>query len=232
MGGVSWDTFSEVNLTNKQSARATSAMSPYFKSFRKLETESQYLDDSFHNDCPIWVAQHEAKLVWSDVANLPPDIMLSVGSGRNVRDKDRSPRPSTDASTAVSMSSTKLVRKPPSFKPTRKVYKKLDDYQKRDQIWDKFMNGLSAEESGRCIRISPELNIPWPKFDDILRIDEIEREAEEVLQQNMPEIRETAHRLVSSVFFFEKDPGSVKQTTFGYTCKGVYTPPQGFKALN
>ncbi|KAI1411011.1 hypothetical protein F5Y13DRAFT_201533 [Hypoxylon sp. FL1857] len=212
-----------------EAARATSATSPYFKPFQKAETKGQYTSDNLRHVCPVWVAHQEMSLIWSDVTNLPPDIMLSVGTGCNVRDEHRSgsDRSSIIITEALSKVTAPLTKPTGNltFKSTETA-DKLAEYQRCSRIWDQFMarksvpNLLEAtEDRRRYIRISPELNIRTPKFDDIQRLDEVEREAEEVLQQNMVEIKEVAHRLVASAFFFEKD-GSVKQSCSGYTCKG------------
>ncbi|OTA56311.1 FabD/lysophospholipase-like protein [Hypoxylon sp. EC38] len=209
-----------------EAARATSAMSPYFKPFRKTETGNQYIDGGLRQACPVWVAHQEMNLIWSDVANSPPDIVLSVGAGCIVRNEDsfRGDRSSLgiDSSSKTTTPPAKLIGKSSS------TMGNLADYQKRSRTWDQFMARRSssnlletAEDTSRYIRISPELNIRAPRFDDIQRLDEVEREAEEVLQQNMAEIKEVAHRLVASAFFFEKDD-SVKQTPSGYTCKGEF----------
>ncbi|KAI1770384.1 hypothetical protein F4818DRAFT_450454 [Hypoxylon cercidicola] len=202
-----------------EAARATSATSPQFKAFLKPETKDQYVDGSLHHACPVWVAHHETKLIWGDIAHLPPDIMLSVGTGRNVRDNDRAhagrySRDITDTSSVISMPPVKPVGSPLPSKSAKKV-DRLDDCQKCGRTWDKFKAGrvtpdsVGSEHNGRYIRISPGLNIMAPKLDDVQRLDE-----------NAPEIREVAHRLVASTFFFEEDLGSMKQTASGYTCKG------------
>ncbi|KAI1100934.1 hypothetical protein F4804DRAFT_348064 [Jackrogersella minutella] len=211
-------------------ARATTAAIPYFKPFQKAETKDQYIDSSPHNACPIWVAHEEMKLIWSDVADSPPDIMLSIGTGEYVRDRHtpregRSSFSITDASSVISTASTKPIER--IFTRFTGQEHKNDISQMCKQTWDKFKagkftSGLSGEweDNRRYLRISPELDIPVPKFDDIHRIDEIEREAEEALQQNRIEIKEVVHQLIASTFYFEKDLGPLKQTSSGYTCKG------------
>lgn len=152
--------------------------------------------------------------------------MLSVGTGCHVKDGYMSQSgKSTNLNTDSSSSKNMFPLGNPFSKPTREVVK--TDDQAFNRIWNKFVGGKftsalsnTTEDRRRYVRISPELNIPAVKFDDIQRLDEIEREAEEVIQQNMLVIKEVAHRLIASTFFFEKDVGSVKQTASGYTCKG------------
>ncbi|KAI0814151.1 acyl transferase/acyl hydrolase/lysophospholipase [Xylaria sp. FL0064] len=72
-----------------EAARATFALPRYFKSFHfmsfhKVETHGTYVDDTENSACPAWVAHQEARLIWHDMA-IEPDIFLSIGIGRNVR---------------------------------------------------------------------------------------------------------------------------------------------------
>ncbi len=102
---------------------------------------------------------------------------------------------------------------------------RLNEYKDADRAWSRFMSGSShhlqvTEDSDRhYVRISPELFMTVPKFDQVQKMDDVEQEVEEVLLQ-MPEIGEIAHRLVASTFFFEKDPTSIRQTSSGYMCTG------------
>ncbi|KAI1079978.1 hypothetical protein F5B20DRAFT_147122 [Whalleya microplaca] len=215
-----------------EAARATFAVPPHFKPFQKIETKNEYIDGSKHHACPVWIAHHEKNLIWSDASNSSPDIMLSVGAGRNVRDKriSQGSRPShmiPDDSSLVSVTDSDLARK--GGLPSKSAIKIhfLDDYQRCDLAWDKFIAASdvldllqTTDDIRKYIRFSPELNMKIPKFDDIQMLDELEREADEVLQQNVLEIKEIAHRLVASTFFFDKELSSVEQTTSGYACRG------------
>lgn len=89
------------------SARATSATSPFFKSFVKPETGNEYADGGPALACPVAVAHHESKALWADVVHAPPDLMLSIGAGRNVGDRDEtSTSLSTNSVTDVSTTAT------------------------------------------------------------------------------------------------------------------------------
>lgn len=37
--------------------------------------------------CPVSTAYHESKSIWNDVADAPPDLLLSIGAGRNIGDR-------------------------------------------------------------------------------------------------------------------------------------------------
>ncbi|KAI2470767.1 FabD/lysophospholipase-like protein [Annulohypoxylon bovei var. microspora] len=70
-----------------EAARATTATPPFFKSYLKTETNQEYANNDLRYSCPAVIAHYEAKSIWSDIADSPPDLMLSIGAGRNVGDR-------------------------------------------------------------------------------------------------------------------------------------------------
>ncbi|KAI0857366.1 hypothetical protein F4860DRAFT_489915 [Xylaria cubensis] len=78
----------------------------------------------------------------------------------------------------------------------------------------------SIDDRSRYIRVNPKLNIATPKYDDIKQLGVLEREAEEAVSQDFARIKEIAHRLLASSFFFEKSKNSVRQVKDGFTCSG------------
>ncbi|KAH8677541.1 hypothetical protein BX600DRAFT_430886 [Xylariales sp. PMI_506] len=262
-----------------EAARATSATAPFFKAFLKEETNHEYVDGGAQT-CPIWVCHHEAKAIWSDVANSAPDLMLSLGSGRNVGDHGvgmSSARSVTNASSSVAPGANPVLKQgrggvqaggsqrraaaashlPASSaasvraataasggttgyfvrdprtpllislnNPHAHAQKPHDDHRQADRIWARY---LADKESGaatsdnhasRYVRINPELFSELPKFTDVSKIDDLERETEEVLRQDPGMVIEAVHRLLASTFFFERDSGSLKETESSFTCTG------------
>ena len=193
------------------------------------------------------MAHHEAKLIWGDVSRGVPDLVVSIGTGTQLRDH-QVVRPSngrtsraTQASSGSSVHSSNqphggrgTMHVPSVLGTTSTGSQRLSEYKECDRQWNRFMSssthqlgpqaeeGISASEQQHYIRISPELLIPIPKFDQIQKMDDIEQEAEEVLYQ-MPEVWEIAHRLIASTFFFEKNPGSIRQTATGFMCTGKFS---------
>ncbi|KAI0179862.1 FabD/lysophospholipase-like protein [Hypoxylon sp. FL1284] len=256
-----------------EAARATSATTPYFKPFQKIETGHEYTNNDPRHSCPIVVADYEAKSIWSDIVDKSPDLMLSIGSGRNVGDRTtddsyvrRSSQSITNETVATSgpvpsavirqgrggagnykrqntfgstyteevsqgtETSGYVVRDPKtpmlvSFKnPVPSQADRLNDQRQSDRTWNRFMSKGALKDNKeirhRYMRICPELLAKLPKFDDVQRMEALESETAAVLRQNHHEILEVAHRLVASTFFFEKDAGSVKQSSSGFSCTG------------
>lgn len=71
------------NLEIWEAASATSAAPSFFKPFRSSKHPSKaYLDGALYHNNPASVANHERKFLWPDVAENPPDILLSLGTGK------------------------------------------------------------------------------------------------------------------------------------------------------
>lgn len=162
-------------------------------------------------------------------------MLLSIGTGSQVRDqaKPSNGRTSraTQASSGSSVHSNQQTRTPlvvPVLSTSGS--QRMNEYKECDKAWTRFMSGSSHhlkvtdDSDHHYIRISPELLMPIPKFDQIQKMEDVEQEVEEVLLQ-MPEVKEIAHRLIASTFFFEKDPTSIRQTSSGYMCTGKFSPP-------
>ncbi|KAI1846078.1 hypothetical protein JX266_007887 [Neoarthrinium moseri] len=202
-----------------EAARATSAQPPLFKPFQKMETKTFYTGGSASYNCPALLADYESSLIWSDMADCPADILLSIGSGKNVKDLN-TPAQLSPINTGV----TNLPRRTSinTSRPLRAAatVSKLDDYSSNDKIWDRFIRSKSLPKSfcsteeirQRYVRINPALNMKIPKLDQARKVYELEREAREALLSNSDAVKEAAHRLIASTFFFEKNAGSVKQT--------------------
>ncbi|KAI0024490.1 FabD/lysophospholipase-like protein [Xylariomycetidae sp. FL0641] len=101
-----------------EAARATSACAPYFKPYAKPETKREYVNSDLRYMCPVATAHHEAKAIWGDVANAPPDLLLSIGTGRNIGDRPLDdlpgPRSVRANSFGTSLSSPSLSNPGPS----------------------------------------------------------------------------------------------------------------------
>jgi patatin-like phospholipase/acyl hydrolase len=71
------------NLQIWEAASATSAAPSFFKPFVCFDPHRTYLDGAIYYNNPVRVANHERKFLWPDVADNPPDILLSIGTGKN-----------------------------------------------------------------------------------------------------------------------------------------------------
>lgn len=70
-----------------EAAAATSAAPSYFKPY--VRCGRTYLDGAINHNNPVVVAKRERRLLWPDVESRHPDIFLSLGTGQNAADIDR-----------------------------------------------------------------------------------------------------------------------------------------------
>ena len=68
-----------------EAAAATSAAPSFFKPYVKEVDGSRsfYLDGALYFNNPVKVADNERRLIWPDVADKHPDIILSLGTGQD-----------------------------------------------------------------------------------------------------------------------------------------------------
>lgn len=258
--------FKEIKIW--EAARATAAVQPYFKPFRKEETGTEYIDGGHRHTCPVWINHHESKAIWNNEAR--PDLVLSVGTGRTVGERNthssmgRSSQSVTGASVSTPGAGHAVLRQGRGGAGNYKVRgntqtssmdagrngntgyfhrdprtpmlislnnpsagaERSNDHKQGDAIWNKYtsLHVTSDVDRSRYVRLNPELFKEMPKFSDVSKIDDLERQTEESIRRNPGVIMEAVHRLIASTFFFEKEAGSTKQTKEGYTCTGTMKP--------
>ncbi|KAK0829036.1 hypothetical protein LTR73_004670 [Friedmanniomyces endolithicus] len=66
-----------------EAAAATSAAPGYFKAYYHKPTTQDFLDGALYYNNPVQVVHREAMLIWPDVAESHPDLLLSIGTGMN-----------------------------------------------------------------------------------------------------------------------------------------------------
>lgn len=160
-------------------------------------------------------------LVWDDVRDRLPDVLLSIGTGYE-----------GDESASVTVKSESRSRRVSSFLPKRLLKTaadRIEDALNCRRIWEEFLGENPHLQSHDCddarrryVRINPDLKQKVPKLDEVdeLTVTALESAAAAYMANNRPKMREMAHRLIASSFFFEKDPRSVKDAEHGFVCRG------------
>jgi predicted acylesterase/phospholipase RssA len=72
-----------------EAAAATSAAPTYFKPFLHGRTSRTFMDGALCYNNPTRVANTERKLLWPDVADQRPDLLLSIGTGTNSKTTEK-----------------------------------------------------------------------------------------------------------------------------------------------
>ncbi|XDG06053.1 hypothetical protein ABKA04_005668 [Annulohypoxylon sp. FPYF3050] len=214
-----------------EAARATSAAPTLFKVFRKPETMNTYLDGALYYNNPVWVAYHERKLIWPDVRDSPPDILLSIGTGRNALEDNDALLATPTGSPNTSNNWPGAEPKPRKRKPHSILHiatDRLDNLLECNKIWKSYVADTSASDNSkasnvnrkRSIRLNPDLRFEVPKLDAVGELERVEMAAKQDLIANKEKVVEVAHRLIASSFFFEKDHNSVREAGPGFQCTG------------
>ncbi|KAI1736759.1 FabD/lysophospholipase-like protein [Xylaria scruposa] len=211
-----------------EAARATSAAPPYFKPFLKHETQTSFIDGALYHNNPVWVAHHERKLIWGDKATSPPDILLSLGTGKHDTDDGQVSRSSKTADMQSPIQGRPKDRISRSF--TRQMLNiaidRIDKLLECNTIWNNYLAENTDFSRGnnlikqRFIRINPDLPFKVPDLDAVKDLEQLEKATNYNPNQISLRIKEVAHRLIASSFFFEKDSGSVRPNVMGYECTG------------
>jgi patatin-like phospholipase/acyl hydrolase len=168
--------------TNPIRARATSAAPTFFRPLVNGRTKEGYIDGAIFHNNPVRIANYESKLIWPDVEELHPDILLSIGTAHNGENTDGNPGSSVlDQRRAQDRKRlTKdrpKERKPPGLNPFSEVqswinvmFKRMDDILDAESIWRDFRKDIitnsSAMEARRYQRLNPKVKSRTPKMDE------------------------------------------------------------------
>lgn len=187
---------------------------PYFKTFVKQQTGRDYCDGGLYHNCPVNIASNERRLLWSDVRDKQPDIMISLGTGHSPTDngvvdpngvEDRNP----------SSGQRHLVKK--VWRIAADMIQKIKECQ---SAWDEFVKESTdsvredQEFTGRYIRLNIDVPGGVPALDETRRVLELEKL---VAQRRIPQAQEVAHRLLASCFYFIPLPAPLNRPV-GQVC--------------
>jgi hypothetical protein len=206
----------------------------------KNETKISYIDGALYHNNPVGVAHHERILIWKDVGVQQPDIFLSIGTGHHGQ---------TDEDTMVStsffgmFSATRKEDLPPAPNTPlgnvrtfstftgqlwNTVSSRFDNILNCTKIWNDFrldvLGGPYASDRRRYIRLNPDLGFKVPKLDEVARLRDVQQAARDQLKSGpaSARVKEVAHRLIASTFFFEKTEASTREQEGKYECDGRF----------
>jgi hypothetical protein len=174
-------------------------------------------------------------LIWSDVSAQQPDIFLSIGTGHH------GPNPKDKALETRRLQRSTGESNIPEYVPQPEVQTRstttllpftghmwnmaagrVDNILNCTKTWDNFRLDILEPYSGsrrRYIRLNPDLRFKVPSLDEVDRLNDLRTAVAKEMQQNA-RIKEVAHRLVASTFFFEKVDSSTKENQDRFECKG------------
>ncbi|OWY57034.1 zinc ion binding protein [Alternaria alternata] len=201
---------------------ATAAATPFFKPFVHPFTGETYLDGAFYNNNPVKVGNRERQLLWPDVQDNHPDLLLSIGTSQHQQamvEDFRSERFDMQRNIISSLSHGKAKIKATSkvkhlagmFQYGKAAINKLGDSIHCERQWEQFLDGMErstahSEDSRRYVRINPDIGRTPPRLDDVNEVDRLQLDVSRYLKgsEAMADLEDVVFRLVASSFYFER----------------------------
>jgi hypothetical protein len=197
---------------------ATAAATPFFKPFVHPFTRETYLDGAFYNNNPVKVGNRERRLIWPDVQDRHPDLLLSIGTLQHqqaVEEKVSSERFDMQRNIIPSLSPGKVKAKVKHFAGMFQLGKaainKLEDSIHCERQWEQFLddverNTAHSGDSRRYIRVNPDIGRTPPRLDDVNEVDSLQLDVSRYLKEPeaMANLEDIVLRLVASSFYLER----------------------------
>lgn len=195
------------------SARATAAAPKIFKPFCHHASKQTLADGAIYHNNPILIADKERKLIWPNMKDEPPDIVLSIGTAFNpktlpVVDKVNHP------SRGVVKHGKYLIKLAKNH-----VRSSMDS----EATWGAYMDVLqpSQDSRSRYVRLNPKLAEDPPALDEVHRMQYLQKLTRDKFS-NDKRIQEVALRLIASSFYFEKSAPNELREGDGFQCTGLF----------
>lgn len=182
-----------------------------------------YADGAIYHNNPIQIADKERKLIWPELENDYPDIIVSVGTSWNP-----AARSSSSAEKALSPLSPRLG----VFSHGKSLIKIAIDHiasaLDSEKAWHSYMTVLHppSNQRGRFVRINPQLKENPPGLDEVERLPYIQEVVREMSSTDVS-IQNVALRLIASSFYFEKSHAVELGSDGSVRIKGLF-PKRSF----
>ena len=181
-------------------------------------TKREYVDGGLFFNNPAKVADLEWRLIWPDTGDLPPDLLLSIGTGCNGSIASTVSRLSMQASDPSDIQRSTLLNKtrrrywkPSIFSRLGETYKmfkgRIGDIVDSERAWRDFMLELHSDddERKRYQRLNPDIREEPPALDATLKIRHLQVCVQRVMSESVyqRQVKEIARQLVASSFYIE-----------------------------
>lgn len=194
-------------------ARATSAAPRIFKPFCHQFSKQIYTDGAIYYNNPIEIADKERKLIWPNMEDECPDIVVSVGTTLRL-----TPCHSTQLASPPRLgvlSHGKSLYK----MAVERIASTLD----AEKTWDNYISVLHppAIDRPRYVRLNPQLSEEPPRLDEVHRMLPLRKLVREKWRDD-PKIRQVAVQLIASSFYFEMSAPVESVACEALRCKGLH----------
>ena len=162
-----------------------------------------FQDGGLRHNNPINIALWESRYIWD--AGTQTDVVLSLGTGSDVRDTLKSPG-APPMRNVIS----------DGFLP--RLYRSLMSSLDGENVWRDFKNRLPPDVRDDFFRFNLFLDTREPDIDDIGCLDELQRSVKKQMLTDQT-CKQVCQALLVSCFYFELDSSPYYEGG-GYTCSG------------
>lgn len=189
---------------------------------------------------PARIAFLESKLLWRDVEDCHPDILLSIGTSHNGQDTTGSAeqrntlRKRTRDPDLTLLPDTgyrrqrfgQWIKNNAVVQMVQVMVNRVDNILNSEQLWNEFkiwvLDAKAASEGRRYLRINPKLGYRPPRLDEKGQLEGLRATVIDKLRNTNSyrwRIARIVHRLVASTFYFEKREAPRQYEDY-HLCKG------------
>lgn len=182
-------------LKTWEAARATSAAPTYFRALCHEPSKQVLWDGGVYNNNPINIAERERKLIWPDLAERDPDVVVSIGTTFCSKIETRRPTRWTSSPKGI-VAHFKFLAKMASDH----LHTSLDS----QRTWEDFMSSRrqADQDKERYVRLNPELDTQPPKMDEVDQLGYLEEVTRYCIGGD-EKLKRLARQLVATSFYFE-----------------------------
>ena len=192
------------------------------------------MDGALYHNNPVRVANLERKLVWPDTQDLPPDLLLSIGTScsAEIFSKARTGSAGSEYSFAFPELSRdeQEVESKSNMKHLFKLLKnRIDNILDTEIAWRNFTSdavGENPDLQGKYQRINPEIGSDPPRLDETSKLPDLQRAVQKTLTKDaalVSQTKEVAQRLIASSFYFDKSTMPLNSRGDDLCCYGKYS---------
>ncbi|KAI4737709.1 FabD/lysophospholipase-like protein [Aureobasidium sp. EXF-12298] len=192
-----------------EAAAATSAAPFYFKPYTHTRTGMSYIDGGLYHNNPVYVANRERKLLWPAIADKHPDMLLSIGTGKNPSAPQREALERRSSSTKDDNTPNAPTNRSGGIRRTlNALYQRFDNILDAEHTWTEFEADINNRNDGfpsPYVRLNLELKNKPPPFDAKDKFKEFRADVKRRLMDPdvMEVVKDVACSLVASSFYFK-----------------------------
>ena len=199
------------------SARATSAAPRLFKPFLHEPSKHVLIDGGVYHNNPIKIADKERKLLWPNLKNDHPDIVVSIGTTyKPVEGLNGENRPQSKIDLGVISHGKSLIKIGLNY---------IASTRDSESTWDSYVGVLDPPSNfrDRYVRLNPRLDAEPPHLDDLDSMQYIKAIARGYFSED-ERIQQVANKLIASSFYFERSNPKLLATDGTIQCSGSICP--------